>query len=83
MGFISCEVMLYGGCKAGATVNVYGGVPFVGVTEISVHCNMDLELARWVTMSYKNSLDQSSQTERTDRWKPALTRPTGFRVEGM
>ena len=37
IGSIVFDVMLYGGRSAGATVIVYGGVPFVGVKEMSVH----------------------------------------------
>jgi hypothetical protein len=37
IGAIELEVMLTGGCSAGATVNVNGGVPDLGVTLISVH----------------------------------------------
>ena len=35
---LAFEVMLNGGCSAGATVSVYGAFPFLGVRLMSVHC---------------------------------------------
>jgi hypothetical protein len=37
MGLISFDVILYGGWRAGATSIVNGGVPFLGIREMSVH----------------------------------------------
>ena len=37
MGFASSDMILNGGWRAGATIMVYGGVPFLGTREMSVH----------------------------------------------
>ena len=39
MALMSFDVILYGGWRAGRTSRLYGGVPFLGVREMSVHCN--------------------------------------------
>ena len=31
------DMILYGGWRAGATIMVYGGRPFLGTSEMSVH----------------------------------------------
>lgn len=37
MGLVSFETILYGGWRAGATIMTYGGRPFFGTREMSVH----------------------------------------------
>ena len=36
-GLMSFDTILYGGWRAGATIIVYGGRPFFGTREMSVH----------------------------------------------
>jgi hypothetical protein len=43
-GLLSFDVRLNGGWRAGATVMVYGGTPFFGTREISVHWFMNPNL---------------------------------------
>jgi len=37
MGLMSLDMILYGGWRAGETSIVNGGVPFLGIREMSVH----------------------------------------------
>ena len=37
MALLSVDMILYGGWRAGATSMVYGGRPFLGTSEMSVH----------------------------------------------